>query len=133
MPPYATDYVSWSDNSITVKVPENAGTGSILVNGNMLSSTMLTVPYAHINVYSSSVNFSDVTRQRYYLRNLDGYGGYTFLFNTGFYNNAAAVAAFERALTTWRCATGVNISTGGSTTSATVANDGVNTVFFDST
>lgn len=132
-PPYATDYVSWSDNSITVKVPENAGTGAIMVNGNMLSSATLTVPYAHINVYSSSVNFSDVTRQRYYLRNLDGYGGYTFLFNTSFYNNTAAVAAFERALTTWRCATGVNISTGGSTTSATVANDGINTVFFDST
>jgi hypothetical protein len=132
-PPYPSDYVSWSDNSITVKVPENAGTGSFVVNGNMPGSGILTIPYAHMNVYSSAVNFSETTRQRYYLRNLDGFGGYTFLYNAGFYNNTAAVAAFERALVTWRCATGVNFNTGGTTTSAQVANDGINTIFFDNT
>jgi len=130
-PPYTSDYVSWSDNSITVKVPEGAGTGTFLVNGNMPGTGVLTIPYSHINIYHSSVNFSETTRQRYYLRNLDGYGGYTFLFNTGFYNTAGAVAAFERALVTWRCATGVSFSTGGTTTNAKVANDGINTVFFD--
>ena len=130
-PQFASDYLSWSDNSITVKVPENAGTGRFFVNGSISSVSPLTIPYAHLSIYNASVNFANVTRQRYYLRNKNGNGGYTFLYNTSFNNNSAAVAAFERALGTWRCATGVNFTSGGTTTIATTANDGVNTIFFD--
>ncbi|HHG83744.1 MAG TPA: T9SS type A sorting domain-containing protein [Bacteroidetes bacterium] len=42
------------------------------------------------------------------LRDLDGDGGYTIRFFDNFKNKAGAVAAFKRALTTWRCATRVN-------------------------
>jgi hypothetical protein len=129
----ATDYVSWSDNSITLKVPTNAGTGNFLINGSMSSGTPLTITYAQLSITNTFLNFAQATRQRPHLRNLNGLGGYTFSYNTSFNSNALAVAAFERALTNWRCASGVNFSASGTTSVATAANDGVNVVFFDNT
>lgn len=129
----ASDIVSWSDASITVKVARRAGTGPINVNGAFTSATNLTIDYAHLDINSNFSGFGSSTRQRYYLRNLNGSGGYTFLYNTAFNTNAPAVAAFERALETWRCNGGVNFISGGTTATASVANDGVNAVFFDAT
>jgi len=131
----ASDITSWSDNSISVKVPSSAGTGPVTVvaAANMTSPSSLTVGYTHIEINSSFAGFGLVTRQRYYLRNLNGSGGYTFLFNTTFNTNTAAVNAFNRAMATWRNSTGVNFITSGTTAVATAANDGVNAVFFDAT
>lgn len=133
----ASDIVSWSDNSITVKVPSGAGTGPIIVStvssGNMVSGTSLTVGYTHLEINSAFLNFAQITRQRYYFRNLNGSGGYTFLFNTSFNSNTAAFNSFSRAMATWRNSTGINFITGGTTSVATQANDGVNAVFFDAT
>jgi hypothetical protein len=126
-----TDIISWSDNSITVKVPTNAGTGPIRVNGTFTSLTNLNVQYAHISNPAIFTGFSLPTRQRYYLRNLDGMGGYTFQFNTTFAANTAAVASFNRALLSWRCGTGVNFRASGTTAIDTSGNDGVNVVYFD--
>jgi len=125
----SSDYVQWQDDTIVVKVLEEGGTGTFNVNGVSAPSS-LTIAYAHIAVNSSFLNFPEVTRQRYYLRDMDGSGGYQFLYHTpGFADSAAARAAFERAMETWRCGTFFNISYGG-TTGATYADDDLNTVQF---
>ncbi len=132
---FNSDYVSWSDTHIEVKVLEEGGTGTFEVN-SISSPSALTINYSHISIYSSFLNFPEVTRQRYYLRNMNGSGGYTFSYNStangGFSNNSAAVAAFERAMETWRCNTFVNWIPGGTTT-AGVANDNINVVTWDGT
>jgi len=128
----ASDIISWSDNSITVKVPSSAGTGPINVNGTTTSASGLNVQYSHIDINNDFFGFASATRQRYYLRNLDGIGGYTFQFNTAFASNTAAVAAFNRSLISWRCATGVGFRASGTTSVASSANDGVNAVYFNS-
>lgn len=138
-PPNASDYVSWSDNTIVVKVPSgqtetnearNAGTGTFIVNGTMSSPQALVVNYSHLSINSNFSGFSTRTRQRYYLRNMDGQGGYSFVYNTGFESNTAAVAAFERALNTWKCSTRINWRSAGNTISG-YGPDGENVVLFD--
>lgn len=128
----ASDIISWSDNSITVKVPSGAGTGPININGTATSASDLNVQYSHIDINNDFFGFASATRQRYYLRNLDGIGGYTFQFNTSFAANTDAVAAFNRALISWRCATGIGFRASGTTPVAASANDGVNAVYFNS-
>ncbi len=133
-PTAASDYVSWSDTSITVKVPWRAGTGTVTINGSMPSSTPLTIGYSHWSTDSSGSGWPSPTRIRWYLRNLNSSGGYTFQYNStsGFSANAAAVAAFERALATWRCSIGVNLTRTKTTTTLGQAVDGNMVVLFDS-
>ena len=127
----ASDIVSWSSTAIEVKVASDAGTGIFNVNGLIPSPTPLTIDYAHIDINSSFSGFSGTTRQRFYLRNMNGSGGYSFFYNTGgFSGNTAATAAFERALSTWRCATFINWDIGG-TTATGFGSDGENVVLFD--
>ena len=130
----ATDIISWTATDILVKPAQRAGTGPININGAMTSATSLTIDYAHICINSSFSGFGVSTRQRYYHRDMNGLGGYSFLYNTGsgFAANAPAVAAFERALATWRCATYMNFSSAGNTASGFAA-DGINVVNFDGT
>src|SRR5258706_8740823 len=130
----ASDVTAWSDASITVKVAPNAGTGPINVNGAMTSASNLTIQYNHIAINSSFSGFGSSTRQRYYHRNMNGSGGYSFLYNTtsGFSANAPAVAAIERALSTWSNSTLINWKSNG-TTATGFASDGVNVVMFDGT
>ena len=129
-----SDIVSWNDGSITVKVPPNAGTGPINVNGAFTSGSNLTVQYNHIAINSTFSGFGTSTRQRYYHRNTNGSGGYTLVYNTtsGFSVNASAVAAFDRAITTWRTNTLINWEASGTTANG-FADDGVNVVMFDGT
>ncbi len=127
----ASDIVSWSDASITVKVAEGAGTGPINVNGVFTSASNLTVQYAHSAINSSFSGFGSSTRQRYYLRNLNTLGGYTFQFNTTFAANTSAVASFNRAIVSWRCESGVNFRAAGTTAVASSAGDGINCIYFD--
>lgn len=129
----ASDNVAWSSTSIENKTARRAGTGPINVNGAMTSATNLTVNYSHIEINSSFSGFGSSTRQRYYLVNKNGAGGYTFVYNTAFNGNAPAVASFERALNTWRCATFVNFTRSGTTAISTASLDGVNVVLFDGT
>ncbi len=131
----ASDNVAWSDASIQNKTARRAGTGPINVNGAMTSGSNLTVTYSHLDINSTFSGFGSSTRQRYYLVNKNGTGGYTFIYNTAYSGNALAVASFERALATWRCATFVNFNINKSSTTAiaTAALDGVNVVCFDAT
>ncbi len=128
-----TDYISYNDNTIVVKVPDNAGTGTIRVNGKT-SSQVLTINYAHESVNNLFNGFTDSTRQRYYLRNIVDTAGYIFKYNTtsGFSTNTAAIAAFERAMNTWRCKTGINWLVNGITQKGN-ASDKENVVEFDGT
>lgn len=131
----ASDYVSWSDTHIEVKVLTDGGTGTFEVN-SISSGSSLTIDYSHLSINSDFYNWSEVTRQRYYLRDMDGSGGYTFLYNStvqgGFSNHTLAKAAFERALETWRCNTFINWRGGGTTTSG-VANDNLSVVTWSTT
>ncbi|CAN5753330.1 hypothetical protein BH10BAC2_BH10BAC2_07260 [soil metagenome] len=130
-PPNASDYTKWKDDSIIVKIPSNAGTGRIKVNG-VISTPVLTINYAHTSINSSFSGFASATRQRYYLRDKNGTGGYTFKYNTnsGFSTNTLAKNAFKRAANKWKCNTGVNWEPFGTTTK-TFANDDFNVVLFD--
>ncbi len=125
-----SDNISWSDTEVVNKPASDAGTGTVSVNGQTSS---LTIDYAHTDINSDFSGFSEVTRQRYYLVDVDGAGGLTMTYNTSFNANTDAVAAYERALSTWRCATFVNFSVDKMSTTAiaTAANDSVNVVTFD--
>ena len=130
----ASDITSWSAGSITVKVPDFAGTGPINVNGTFTSGSSLTIDYSHTAINDNFSGFASATRQRYYFRNMNTQGGYTYRYNTpsGFSSNAPAQAAFQRALISWRCATGMNWRIGANTTVG-LLNDNINVVMFDNT
>lgn len=131
--PIATDYLSWSDGSITVKVPERAGSGNIVVAGTLFASP-ITVGYAHSAISSTFNGFGSNTRQRYYLRDKNGSGGYTLSLNStsGFSGNSSAVNTLQDAMDTWTCNTAINWNLGPSTTTG-FGNDGENVVLFDNT
>jgi len=80
--------IAWSNNSITVQLPSDAGTGKIKVTdfgGNsIISSTDLTVPYSIINF----VNAGNAYIPQHYNKNLTG--GYTWKMYTGFNANVNA-------------------------------------------
>ncbi len=128
--PLSTEYVSWSDTQIKVKVPTDAGTGKFRVTNSSgssaLSSTSLTVEYNITNVTYNN------RRYRTNLVDADGSGGYVLKYHTELYNNIQARDAFRRALDTWRCdGTGVYFDDNGTTNIDQAAGDGVNVVRFD--
>lgn len=123
--PLPTEIVSWSNTQILVKVPDGAGTGNIRVNGSN-SAGSLTIPYGHINVTSGG--YAIATKHI-----SQGSGGYVWTYNAAFKANTAAKAAFERSMTSWRCATLVNWTIASGTTAISAStSDNVNTVTFNS-
>jgi len=128
--PLSTEYVSWSDTQIKLKVPTDAGTGVFRVTNNSgssaLSNTSLTVEYNLTNVSYNN------RRYRTNMVDADGSGGYVLKYHTELYNNTQARNAFRRALDTWRCnGTGVYFDDNGTTNIDQAAGDGVNVVRFD--
>lgn len=126
----ASNIISWSDGEIQVKVPSKAGSGTFRVTDNagtsVISGNSLTVTY-------DQMTYNDGTKEnRLNLTNQNTTGGYTFQYNSSFKTNTPAVAAFERALKTWRCATLCNYTIGNTTTSVGCqGQDGANIVSFD--
>jgi hypothetical protein len=134
--PLATDYVSWTDTEIQVRVPSSgtafsgAGTGTIrVINSDpdtVVSAAILTIPYSYSNP-------QDGTPKTYipvhYGQN--GIGGYTFRMETNFAANTAARASFVRAMDTWVCNTQMNWYLGATTTIDSSVNDGVNVIRFE--
>lgn len=116
----------WTDVQITVKVPSHqncvAGTGKIRVTpsgGTATTSTAtLTVTYSQLTAYDGSGN-ENVLK----LANKNSNGGYTLQYNNSFAANTTAMAAFDRAMETWRCATQRNFVHTGSTATGCNAND----------
>ena len=133
----ASDYVLWSDTQIQVKVPSldlatgaPAGTGTFrVVNGTSetgTSPTSLTVVYALINVGSGGATL------RVQVINADTKGGYTLQFSPSLTNVAGAPEAFQRALTTWNCATQLRRGIGTTPAVEATALDKINAVRFGS-
>jgi len=132
--PVATDYLSWSDTQIQVRVPSYsqtgnpAGTGAFQVADNSgalaTSPSALTVVYALSNVIDNGLTY------RVHLISPDGSGGYVLQYASSF--PAEARAPFERALRAWRAQAGVNrtISATPAPADATQA-DSVNVLRFD--
>lgn len=125
----ANHIVSWNNTQIQVWVPTQGGSGNIRVTNNLgevtTSGISLTVNYNESNVVSGGIYYQPD------LINNNGTAGYTWKYNTTFNGNAAAVAAWERALQTWRCGTFVNFNRAGTTAIACQALDGNNIVTFD--
>jgi PKD repeat protein len=137
--PDVLSYLSWSDTQIQVRVTTTGagtvnstpGTGVIRVDVGGVKSTStgtLTVPYAHLNVYSSGSAPITIYNTRHVNKQA---GGYMWQMFTGFDANASAKASFLRAFQSWRCGTYINWTTGPTTTVNAAANDGVNIIRFD--
>jgi hypothetical protein len=128
--PLANQYLSWSDNSITVVVPTQAGTGTVRVvttANTFTSSSNLTVSY-------NITNFTYATNSTAYfakLKNDNSAGGYSFSYFTDFAASTNAVTYFEKSKDDWICASGVNWAIGSITAIDVIASDGVNVVRFD--
>ena len=148
----AADYISWTDTRIQVRVPSlgtvpavpnspdeeereerraPAGTGPVRVTtAEQLEGTSgvsLTVIYAVSNVETDGSG--EIVRPGHI--NQNGRGGYTLRLETSLANNAPAVAAFRRALATWRCQTGMNWELGANRTGRGAEDDNENAVGFD--
>ncbi|MCA8829884.1 T9SS type A sorting domain-containing protein [Hymenobacter pini] len=135
--PLATDYLSWSDTEIRVRVPGTsmnnagpAGTGKIQLTiggATALSPEALTVNYALANV-----NYQD-NAYPVAMVGTNGAGGYTLTYNQAFAANTAAVASFGRALAVWRNGVGANRIVAAATTAinTNASDDNVNVVSFD--
>ncbi|WP_033370544.1 matrixin family metalloprotease [Hymenobacter norwichensis] len=140
--PQDSDYVSWTDARIQVRVPSlgqgvngalsPAGSGQVRVTtADQLaatSSAAITVPYAISNVQLNGTN--QILRPSPI--NQNGRGGYTFRFEASFASNTAAVTAFRNALATWRCQSAMNWDLDAiPRTSRGSKEDGENSIGFD--
>ncbi|MBX9853097.1 MAG: PKD domain-containing protein [Cytophagaceae bacterium] len=133
----AAHIVSWSDAQIQVKVPSQAGTGTIRVfnstNETGTSGSNLTITYNQLNATSGGIPYEPN------LLNVNGSGGYTYVYSTATANSGVsfdghtnAKASFASALSTWRCNTAFNVViSAGNTAIGTAANDGTSVVMFD--
>ncbi|TPG65508.1 matrixin family metalloprotease [Hymenobacter nivis] len=136
--PLAADYLAWADGAIQVRVPSTgvgghpAGSGLVRVtpDGGTVGASpqLLTVVYALSNVKSTDAQ-PTVQRPNHVATN--GLGGITFHFAPNFADNAAASAAWQRALASWRCQTGMNWALGDAAPTNDIASDGQSTVAFD--
>lgn len=130
-----TDYITWSDTEIKVRVSGKNDTNNTLGSGNIRvtndsrqsanSTQRLVIQFVASAVIYEGQGF--VPR----LVNANGQGGYTFRVSPGFAQNIPAVAAFNRALNTWSCHTGVNWQTAAPAPLEITADDNVNVVRFD--
>lgn len=129
IPTPANHIISWTNTVIQAWVPTQAGSGNIRVTNDLneatISGVTITINYNETNVNSGGIYYQPD------LVNDNGTGGYTWLYNTTFNGNAPAVAAFERAMQTWRCGTFVNFNKSGTTALSCQALDGSNIVTFD--
>lgn len=120
--PLTKDYTSWSENQIKVVVPSvcidnnttttdvYTGTGKVRVRvsgSTVQSDEKLIVRFAAYNTFypdSGGVDKRKIVR----LADWNENGGYNLYYTNELKNLTGGVAAFERALNTWRCATNIN-------------------------
>ena len=136
-----SDYISWSDTEIRIKVPRAAGTGTMNVlddGGANVGSTSVTIDWAGSSYASDFSGFSEDTRQNLKFLALNTQcGGYVFVYNNsqgpsgGFAGDTDAKGAFQRAMASWRCGTFVNFSIHPGSTNIGLASDGNCIVMYD--
>ncbi len=125
--------VGWSNTQIEVIVPgrdvglnfPGAGRGPIRVvnpQGEVTESDeTLEIPFNKMIYGFEALRLVDQ----------NGFGGYTFSYNSEL-NNAAAIAAIERGVETWRCGIQSSFTLSGQSSSVSCAvKDGVNIISFD--
>ncbi len=135
---YASDFINWTDSEIRLKIPKNAGTGTITVlstAGAPVGSAQIEIDWALNPLYHDYREFDEFTRQRINLINANDNGGYTILINSesGLLANTEAVAAIERALGKWQCSSGINFVVDKSGSNLPIANDGHSVIAFSTT
>lgn len=133
--PRQADYLSWSDTQIRIRVPSlgtnghPAGTGLLRVVSNsgvtVTSDVPLTVIYALANVENTTSTL--IERPNHITANSTG--GLSFHLSPNF--QGLAVAPWLRALTQWRCSSGINWKLGEVATTNVIANDGQSVIAFD--
>lgn len=143
MRPLASEYVSWNNTQIQVKVPSTglagfdgtAGTGNIRVTNSdpatVTSAATLTVSYAYTNLATIPPLSTTIFAYQPDHVNTNGTGGYSFQRHTTFAANSAASASLARALSTWICGTNINWIFGANTMVNAPLNDNINVVRFD--
>lgn len=130
-----SDLVSWSNSSIRIKIPLTAGSGTVQVydsGGSLIDSGPINIQWSIKPIYSTYKNFEVPTRQFINFIDYNELGGYTLVYNSlsGLAGNAAATAAFERAINKWICATGVHWTVSETATTVGPANEGISTIMF---
>lgn len=123
--------ISWSPTQIVVQVPSGTATGAVRVQvsggSSATSGQQISIPFNIINISAP-----DGIPYRAALVNRNGRGGSTITPNADFQQNTLAYRAFIRALSAWRCASGVNFRPSSTTATATNTNntDGLNVISF---
>ncbi|OON70740.1 hypothetical protein B0919_01620 [Hymenobacter sp. CRA2] len=132
-----SDIVSWSDTRVQVRVPSYTADGHPAGTGNVRVTTadqLIATSLQSIAVLFAVTNVQETNSGQVYQPvhiNQDGRGGYTFRPDPGIAQNAAALAAFGRALNSWRCQTFMNWRLGSTRTARGIASDDVNALEFD--
>lgn len=133
MLPLPGDYILWTDTEIKVRVPSigyvdddlsvlttpttpsfiHAGTGIVGIKtggNNGIIDTSTTQLYVRFSAHTDAFGIGVATARSRKLVSRNGAGGYDLYFTPSFkaFNSGEGVDAFKRALSTWRCATGVN-------------------------
>ncbi len=132
---YESDFISWSDTEIRVKIPTRAGTGNLVVknsSGTTVGTATINVDYAINSLYSSFRSFDSKTRQNIKFTNRNEGGGYTIQLNTtSDFAYSSAVVPLENAIDTWICNSGVNWQIDKSGTTTGFGNDGNCVVLYE--
>ena len=125
--PLSHQYIKWQNNEIVVEVPENAGTGKVVIEKEISaeSADTLVISFSRINVTSDEVAYLQ------YMVGKSSTGGYIWQMSDLFGLNQLASAGFKRAFNTWRCNTGINWFIGDVTDIGVATKDGVNIIRFD--
>lgn len=132
--PLPSDYISWSNTQIRVRIPSRstaggtAGTGQIRVTGadgtSSVSTSNITIEYAYSNVDLNNRPFRPV------MINTDREGGYTIQFAPTMQSRGPAQLSFSRAMNSWVCNTNVNWKIGTPTNTEAATDDGQNVIRF---
>ena len=135
------DYFTWTDTRIQVRVPSTASGGAPVSNGHPAGSGLVRVtstdqtaiespvPVVIVYALTNVENIDGTLLQRPNHVALNVTGGITFRFGPNF--GAGPAAAWQRALATWRCRTGMNWEVGSTNATNAIADDGQNVVAFD--
>ncbi len=122
--------ISWSSSTITMVVPTAAGTGVVRVitsgGTTFVSSQTLTVDYSILQAFLAGTPNDDIVR----FVSPTSMGDFTYRLNNGFATSSSAVASFQRAVNTWKCATDVRWVQGANTSINTASGDGVSVITF---
>lgn len=131
-------YTMWSNNMIKMLIPtytqngiKVAGSGNVKVTTasgeTVQSAQQLNIQYALSElVYNNQIG-------KISLAGVDVNGGYTMEMSSLFAQNEGATSALKRAMTTWRCNTGINLSldTINYLHAIPAFNDGLSSISFD--